>query len=678
MSEERYFHLTLGPVQGFVAQARRTRDFWAGSFLLSWMAGVAMHAVQRQGGEVEFPEPDAGFLTAMTGQCISADDANSGEARWPVQGSLPNRFKALGAKVDRHFVPGRVVQELKQAWQALADHVWEADLEAPLQAMGESQYRTTREIWQRQVEAFWEVSWVVTEDASAADLLDRRKNWRSHWPAEEGGVTCMMMAAQQELSGTLSPHADALKAFWGPLRRQLKNGDVDLREGEVLSALAFIKRRFVRHFADYRCDFGHEETDTLTLKAVSLKGWELPTSVPSVMHLAAAPWLMRQLGAAREDQSVRLALASQLERGRDTLGLPELRSPLPGLKEAFTDAQLPAELAGVDPSVFFSQVLENPGRFPDVDTLRLQSGLNALRHESRLGEPAPFYAILLMDGDSLGSQLADANKQQPISRALNRFTRSVPALVEKHQGFLVYAGGDDVMALLPVTSALACATELRGCYASCFADEASKADVSLTTSLSGAVLFCHIKRPLTGVLQDAHHVLDDIAKEQAGRDALAIRVWQPGGIHLTWAQPWEVALAPVSGGVTAPHDAPSLVMATLAAKLREHDDARFTNKFLFKVMALAERLPLSVDDEAGRDLLHALVRAELLHSGLRLSRDSAGSTALNQLVSELLHQAQPVIRQADTPASAWQRAASINTDTFKLVRFLAREGRIER
>ena len=34
------FQFTLGPVQGFVAQARRTRDFWAGSFILSWLSSV--------------------------------------------------------------------------------------------------------------------------------------------------------------------------------------------------------------------------------------------------------------------------------------------------------------------------------------------------------------------------------------------------------------------------------------------------------------------------------------------------------------------------------------------------------------------------------------------------------------------------------------------------------------
>ena len=42
---KRILHLSIGPVQTFVAQARRTRDFWAGSFLLSWLSGQAMAAV---------------------------------------------------------------------------------------------------------------------------------------------------------------------------------------------------------------------------------------------------------------------------------------------------------------------------------------------------------------------------------------------------------------------------------------------------------------------------------------------------------------------------------------------------------------------------------------------------------------------------------------------------------
>lgn len=65
---EQIFHFTIGPVQGFVAQARRTRDLWAGSFLLSWLAGQAMAAVFNQGGTITFP--DVGTKSGSSGKRV--------------------------------------------------------------------------------------------------------------------------------------------------------------------------------------------------------------------------------------------------------------------------------------------------------------------------------------------------------------------------------------------------------------------------------------------------------------------------------------------------------------------------------------------------------------------------------------------------------------------------------
>lgn len=48
MSEPQYLHFMIGPVQEFISQARRTRDFWAGSFLLSWLSGVAVREALKQ------------------------------------------------------------------------------------------------------------------------------------------------------------------------------------------------------------------------------------------------------------------------------------------------------------------------------------------------------------------------------------------------------------------------------------------------------------------------------------------------------------------------------------------------------------------------------------------------------------------------------------------------------
>ncbi|MDQ6995096.1 MAG: hypothetical protein Q9M18_05825, partial [Mariprofundaceae bacterium] len=52
--------------------------------------------------------------------------------------------------------------------------------------------------------------------------------------------------------------------------------------------------------------------------------------------------------------------------------------------------------------------------------------------------------------------------------------------------------------------------------------------------------YVHMKLPLTMILKDIHHLLDDVAKDQTGRDALACRIWKPGGLQQTWSVPWDI------------------------------------------------------------------------------------------------------------------------------------------
>jgi len=104
MSKNQYFHLTIGPVQGFVAQARRSKDLWGGSFLLSWLSGVAIAAVRGQSeyNKVTFPIPDEHFIQALTGEL--GDDM-----AYPKQGGIPNRFKGVTAQVSDDFPASELV-----------------------------------------------------------------------------------------------------------------------------------------------------------------------------------------------------------------------------------------------------------------------------------------------------------------------------------------------------------------------------------------------------------------------------------------------------------------------------------------------------------------------------------------------------------------------------------------
>ncbi|MEN8218342.1 MAG: type III-B CRISPR-associated protein Cas10/Cmr2 [Pseudomonadota bacterium] len=613
--DKMYFHFTLGPVQGFVAQARRTRDFWAGSFILSWLAAVAMRSVQKQQGKIIFPKPDDNYLKWLEGL---------GENQPPIQGSVPNRFKA---EVNGDFSPQAIVDSVQLAWRELADVVWQADLaevvpDKPIH----------RQIWDRQISRFFEISWSLTADEKASNILDRRKNWRSHFAPAEPGVKCMSMAGWQELSGLPEPNKpypkrDELDRFWQPIRDRL---NMDLADEENLCAIAFVKRRFACHFEKLGKDKKVEMPG-----GWELKGWKLKTGVPSVSYLAAVHWLEQVILSEEEDK------LDDLQKAADALGAEygEWQTDIRCIDHAYRDAQKkgknPGRLKALDGSVFFEEGLQS--------------------------QPTPFYAILLMDGDSLGKHMSDTNKQAKISDALEKFTRRVPGLVYSHNGFLVYAGGDDVLAILPLEDALSCAKTLRDAYGNAF--EGSGID----STLSGAVEFAHIKMPLTKILRDAHGLLDNVAKDGCGRDAIAVRVWKPGGKALEWAMPWKKALAQDE----------TLIIERLAGEFRDDEDKDFSSNFFYRIR---ERFDLLNPPKGEKAILNpeqanSLLAADYLGSGVNEKR-KVSLRAASEIIGTLLTQCRLVIRVLDDQGNEkFSRPSEcLKADGAFLVRFLANKG----
>lgn len=50
--------ISIGPVQDFIATARRSRDLWFGSWLLSEISKAAAKYIYEHKGELIFPSPD--------------------------------------------------------------------------------------------------------------------------------------------------------------------------------------------------------------------------------------------------------------------------------------------------------------------------------------------------------------------------------------------------------------------------------------------------------------------------------------------------------------------------------------------------------------------------------------------------------------------------------------------
>lgn len=640
------FHFTLGPVQGFVAQARRTRDFWAGSFLLSWLAGAAMKTVIAQKGEIIFPTPDQNYIHWLSGE---------GRGKPPRQGSIPNRFKAT---VSESFDPALVEQAVRIAWQAVAEIVWQGDLARHCQL-----YPATRAIWNRQINGFWEIAWAMGDDDA---LLDRRKNWRTQLPPDEAGIKCSVMAGWQELSGVPAPDAKALDAFWEPLRRDCGR---DLADDENLGAIAFVKRRFPHYFDQVQAAMPGDWT---------LHGWRVNPQTPSTLDLAAAPWLARIVLDGEESAFNRLHEAANALFAPGDCGIHRLRC----VKEACrTQAR-----THLNSSALFSHVLDNRKECPDQSAVRvmkqamkqvMKPAMKALNPKVfQQQPPSPFYAILLMDGDSLGELLRKSGTA--VSTALDQFTRQVPDLVYNHNGFLIYAGGDDVLALLPLEDALHCAAEIRQCYCNAFAAQ------KLESTISAAVEYAHVKTPLTRILRDAHQLLDEIAKDQCGRDAIAVRVWKPGGQALEWAMPWIKELAPHSNPPPQGGREKSLHIDQLADQFAG-DQAEFSSKFFYRIRErfylLNPPYPKPGQPEQAaifnNDDLLSLLAVDYLASGVNDGRrDKLKIKDAERIIQPLLEQCRPVVRNAkeQDEQKKYQTGNRLKADGALLVRFLAHKG----
>lgn len=496
---------TIGPVQDFVRQSRRTRDLWAGSFLLSYLSGCALHGAAKANpnNTIVLPQVDDDDLYKFI--------AGQGE-KPPLVGSLPNRFEI---QTDEPELAAQAAKEaLERAWQRICCAVWNEYI-APIAQSG----RNTETIFQRQVQSFWEIQWVAAEnDEQLKGLLERRKNWRNRMPTTEPGDKCLVMPQFQELSGYHRARESTQQdAFWQQLKQHNRLRDFELRPGERLCALALVKRLYPR--------------------TKSLFGWALEDvrNWRSTVYVAAIPWIDEVLQAKGNDAHAYATHICEIDREA------EREKPHPKMLHTATSPTF----AALDANYFHVPALENPeATFTDEDIkdrgnkrrpdlIRELQQLYGKDEPSPLGPPASFYALLLMDGDRVGSLLADPKVGGTgVSNALAEFTKNVRGIVDEHCGSTVYAGGDDVLAMVPVNSVLACAWELRHAYQKAFKGHSN-------ATISVGIVLAHIRRPLLEVLDEAHRLLDDVAKDGNGRDSVAIALLRSGDRALQWASTWD-------------------------------------------------------------------------------------------------------------------------------------------
>jgi CRISPR-associated protein Cmr2 len=669
---------SIGPVQGFVAQSRRTRDLWASSFILSHLAGTAMSHVAPHGGKLLVPSPQALHTQAEHDF-----------------GTLPNRFIAGFADAQTATqVAHAAAAALHQRWQSIAAAVWTHCLEDLVNSAPELTFHT-RSIWDRQTLHFWELSWVVAPATSSSQLAAARKNWRTIPATIEPGDHCTMMHDRQELSGWIRSVSRDQRVrqdqFWDTLRKNL--GQLDIADDERVCAVALIKRLFPR-----------KEVQKLLFserpKPIAHTNW------PSTAWIAAIPWLRDVASNSACQVTADHYARSVQQHAEGSLG--ERHSKIPALDELRKQGKT-GRFLELDGNFFQKNALANPR----VTPLKISASATAdspannatirqdlARQLAKLCQlaghtPSPFYALLLMDGDSMGKLLGATRDdrddgESSVSQALNDFSTNVSRTVAKHLGVTIYAGGDDVLAMLPVETSLACAIQLADEYRGAFAKYLNTS-ISRHATLSGALVYAHYHTPLQQLLKTAHHLLDNVAKDATGRDSLAIAVYKSSGITAQWAAPWDHIRTPDTTASTT-----NIIDALLqdingtphahAPSTPSSSRAEFSTSFLYNVR---ERFSALTDSaltrpgefgtlapeltENNNDLLTSVLLADFLRGKARQHSDASSESA-RTAIQRLLKLCQRVTRRSGPDETTLQvDTNTLGIDGALLVRFLASE-----
>ena len=474
MSEGHLLLIALGPVQEFIAQARRTRDLWFGSQVLSDLSCAVAVALANAGATMIFPAIDQGgerpksVANKLFAQIAPADDpANRAEiARQAVRAKL----RAIETKVRE---------------RGLVQAVLAPDFEA---------------LWDEQID----------------DALEFYAAWTAidaGYPAARDAVEAAL-AARKQLRDFRPWQHDAAGAFHRFPKSSLDGARVSLLKRPAERNAAF-RRLGIRR---------QEELDAVGL--LKRAGLEPGQFVP-LPNIAAGHWL------SHADHKARDKLAALCRACKDR-GIERIWRSIP-VADAFPyDASVlyPARL----PAVF--EELDKPGDVKEA-TAWGREHVNPLLRAMRK-EPTPYVACLVADGDNMGQTIRGfqtAMENRTFSKQLAGFPPEAQRIVEQqHLGSLVYAGGDDVLAFVPVATALDCAAALR-CAFQMIMRHAAPPDRIPT--LSVGVGIGHVLEPM-GVLLRLGRDAEQLAKRMEGKDALGIIVDKRSGGRHSYRSHWDL------------------------------------------------------------------------------------------------------------------------------------------
>ncbi|MGN0835319.1 MAG: type III-B CRISPR-associated protein Cas10/Cmr2 [Candidatus Spyradosoma sp.] len=240
----------------------------------------------------------------------------------------------------------------------------------------------------------------------------------------------------------------------------------------------------------------------------------------------------------------------------------------------------------------------------------------------------PYVAVVAMDGDHMGKwmdgkrRLAETKNaaleahHKEFSKRLARFSNDdAERIVRDHDGRLIYAGGDDVLAMLPATRAFACVAELRKAFNEKIGRDADGA----IADVSCGVAVAHKKYPLQRMVREAQRA-EHRAKNDYGRGAFAFSLLKRGGEIVHWGAKWDGAARNL--------------FERYCKEMNEGDKSPVSARFPYALAGLLAPYDLEKPVKTAGLGVSALLKAELAVTCERQIEDAATRAEIRELAEK--------------------------------------------
>ncbi len=579
----------LGPVQDFIAAARSTRDLWSGSYLLALLTAHAIKAVTDPLG------PDNIIFPALRGQGVfdilhqnqiyskifyKAGDDGCEDSLWHrmygaaagptetraleriLNPTLPNRFVALVPEAEGEALGNAAETAVHDALAEISQECFDRFAKLASQAgAAPAHIDAMRQRWDAQVRAFPQIAWVAVswrrDIESAIDEFaslpinqagDDKEKWTPH----------AILAQNLEIAKKVNLPPDNAGFLWM----------LNYHRAEF----ALAARRNTRDFSQFDTDENQAGApkDALTGKE-EIIGDE-------------ALW---------NPETGLTAHGTEFKPSEGPYGAITIIKRLWCRSETgYIQKHLNLDPAKISKALRYESVA-------DIAANNRAGRNEKQKNEDGECEPQnPYIAILALDGDQMGKwisgaktpklldQVADAAREylgkigipgdlpraltpsyhMQFSEALANFATYLAGPIVKHyQGQLIYAGGDDVLAMLPADSALDCARTLRAAFRG-VAGELPEAQRNYgfastqngfllvgkeyplivpgpAAEVSVGIAIAHYQHPLQAVVREAQAAEKRAKREPDGggydRAAFAVSLMKRGGETIHWGAKWD-------------------------------------------------------------------------------------------------------------------------------------------